>query len=168
MNIKICITEVFSAENWKSYSHSFNTVFKLRKDIEYFKHKYSNTPRGFSYHALLQNDKYEIVGGCTVIPMNYKLNNQLIEIGQAVDVYIVEGYRKNPFILKDMYNDLRKLLIENNIKAVMAVPNELAFPFWTKIVKWNYIGDLDYWVLPLKLGNIKNSLKPLDLIFPCF
>lgn len=165
MNIKVCNTEEFSAVNWNDYTHSFNNVFKAEKDMEYFKHKYSNTHRGFSFHALLQNEKFEIVGGCTVIPMKYKLNDQLIEIGQAVDVFIIEKYRKNPFILKDMYNELKELLIKNKIIAVMAVPNELAFPFWTKIVKWNYIGDLDYWVFPLKLVNIKKSLKPLDTIF---
>lgn len=168
MNIKICNTKSFSAENWNSYTNSFNSVFKSQKDVEYFKHKYSKTHRGFSYHAILQNEKSEIVGGCTVIPMNYKLDNQLIEIGQAVDVFIDEGYRKNPFILRDMYNDLKDLLIDDKIKAVMAVPNKLAFPFWTKIVKWKYIGDLDYWLLPLKLGNIKKSLRSLDIIFSLY
>ena len=57
-------------------------------------------------------------------------------IGQAVDVFILEDFRTDPLMLKKMYSKLKELLIANNILAVLAVPNAVAFPYWINVVKF--------------------------------
>ena len=164
MRIKISKTNNFSNKEWISYQKSFNTVFDINRDLNYFKHKYNNVADGYSYHAILLNDNNEVVGGCSVLPMLYNRNDDIVKIGQAVDVFILEDFRTDPLMLKKMYSKLKELLIANNIVAVMAVPNAVAFPYWINIVKWDSVGDLKYWMIPIKLGNLMNKSKVYNSI----
>ena len=100
MQIKISTTNNFSHEEWISYQKSFNTVFGKNRDLNYFKHKYNNVSDGYSYHAILLNDNNDVVGGCSVLPMLYNRNDNIIKIGQAVDVFILEDFRTDPLMLK--------------------------------------------------------------------
>ena len=50
-------------------------------------------------------------------------------------------------------------MIENNICSVIAVPNDIAYPYWKNIVKWKDIGLLSYYALPVKLGNVLNKFR---------
>ena len=126
MEIKVCETSIWSDDEWKSYLTSFNIVFGKSFTADYFKHKYLSSCDKSSYHALLLNDVKEVVGGCTVIPYQYYKSTQIIKIGLAVDVFIREEYREDPLMLRRMYKQLTKLLIEKSIIAVMAVPNATA------------------------------------------
>jgi hypothetical protein len=94
----------------------------------------------------------------------YNKNEHIIKIGQAVDVFILKNFRKDPLMLSKMYSDLKDLLIANSMIAVMAVPNSIAFPYWISIVKWKYLGDLKYWIIPIKLGSIMNKSNLYNLI----
>lgn len=164
MEIKICTTNMLSTSEWLSYLLNFNALFATNHNISYFKHKYNTVVDGHSYHALLLNDNHDIVGGCTVMPYNYKKKSEEVKLGQAVDVFICEEYRTDPLMLKRMYSELKKILIINGIISVIAVPNDTAYPYWKNIVKWKDIGDLSYWVLPLRLGNIIKKNKFLNII----
>lgn len=163
MKIKVCTTNEWSDNEWFTYQQSFNSVFEKEYDVEFFKHKYFTVVDGNSYHALLLNDERDVVGGCSVCPFIYKNSEEMIKIGQAVDVFILEEYRTDPLMLKRMYNQLVKLLIVNDIKSVMAVPNITAYPYWKNIVKWKDVGDLNYWMLPIKVGNIVKKWKLLNV-----
>jgi hypothetical protein len=164
MQIKITTTDKFSSKEWISYQDSFNQVFETNRDLNYFKHKYNDAVDGFSYHALLLNDNCDVVGGCSVLPMMYNKSEDIVKIGQAVDVFIREDFRTDPLMLKRMYSKLKEILIINNIVAVMAVPNSIAFPYWINIVKWNCIGDLKYWMIPVNLGALMNKAKVYNFI----
>jgi hypothetical protein len=164
MKIKICTTDDFSSKEWNSYQNSFNAVFETNRDLEYFKHKYKKSIEGFSYHAILLDNNLDVVGACSVIPMMYNKNEHIIKIGQAVDVFILKNFRKDPLMLSKMYSNLKDLLIANSIIAVMAVPNSIAFPYWINIVKWKYLGNLKYWIIPIKLGSIMNKSNLYNLI----
>ena len=159
MKIKICTSDEISSKEWNSYQNSFNTVFETKKDLNYFKHKYIKSIEGYSYHAILLNKNSDVVGACSVIPMLYRKNENIIKIGQAVDVFILKNFRKDPLTLSKMYSNLKDLLIEKGIIAVMAVPNSTVYPYWINIVKWKYIGDLNYWIIPINLGSITNKSK---------
>lgn len=164
MQIKICKTYDFSNKEWLSYITSFNNVFNLNRDLNYFKKKYKSEADGYSLHALLLNDNLDVVGGCTIIPVFYNRNNNIIKIGQTVDVFILEKYRTDPLMLKRMYSKLKNLLIENNLVAVLAVPNEISFSYWINIVKWEVVGDLTYWAIPIKLSSIIKKPKIYNVI----
>jgi len=164
MEIKICTTNEWDDKEWLSYQQSFNAVFEKNFDLAYFKHKYNTSIDGHIYHALLLNDTGYVVGGCSVLPFRYRKNDKIIRIGQAVDVFILEEYRTDPLMLRRMYLQLKKMLIENEIVAVLAVPNATAYPYWKNIVKWKDVGDLTYWMLPVKLGNIKRKWRCLNIV----
>jgi hypothetical protein len=173
MRIEICTTNEWSNNIWDSYIFSFNSVFRKDFEYNYFKRKYLKSTCGFSFHALLLSDNNQIVGGCTVIPFNYFGNKELFLFGQAVDVFIVENYRTDPLMLLKMYSQLKSLLHSNHVRVVLAVPNKIAYPYWKNIVKWKDLGDLNYWIFPIKLGNITNSkfcraLNGMSIIFAEF
>lgn len=163
MEIKICLTNDWSNKTWDNYCVSFNDVFNKNLNVSYFKQKYNKVVDGHSYHALLYDENQDIVGGCTVIPLIYKKNKELVKIGQAVDVFILEEYRTDPLMLRRMYVKLKKCLIANNIIAVMAVPNSTVYSYWKNVVKWKDVGRLRYWVIPLRLGNILKKSNTLNL-----
>ena len=163
MEIKVCLTSEWNDKTWDNYCTSFNNVFKKDLKVSDFKQKYTTVADGHSYHAILYNDDLDIVGSCTVVPFIYKKCTELIKIGQAVDVFILEAYRTDPLMLRRMYVKLKKCLIMNNIVAVMAVPNATIHSYWKNVVKWKDVGNLRYWVLPIRLGNILKKPKILNL-----
>lgn len=163
MEIKICTSNEWDDKEWLSYQQSFNAVFEKNFDLAYFKHKYNTSIDGHIYHALLLNDTGCVVGGCSVSPFKYKRDERVIRVGQAVDVFILEEYRTDPLMLRRMYLQLKKLLIANEIVAVLAVPNATAYPYWKNIVKWKDVGDLTYWILPIRAGNILKKWSFLNV-----
>jgi hypothetical protein len=54
-------------------------VYIFRLGSFYFKHKYNNVADGYSYHAILLNDNNEVVGGCSVLPMLYNRNDDIVK-----------------------------------------------------------------------------------------
>jgi len=168
MEIKVCTTSEWSDDEWNSYRDSFNSAFNTDLNCDIFRNSYLNTIDGHAYHALLLNDDLIVVGCCTVIPILYKRNNVDIKIGQAVGVFILEEYRIDPLMLRKMYFRLKEILIENNIIAVMAVPNATSYSYWRNVVKWKDVGDLSYWILPIKIGNVIKKWTFLNVISSFF
>jgi len=167
MEIIVKKTTELTSEEWETYIHSFNTIFHKTLDVDHFKHKYFNTIDGFSYHSLLIENK-SVVGSCTIIPYEYYIESKTIRVGLAVDVFISEDYREDPYSLFRMYKKLKKDLLLNDISLVIAVPNDTAYPYWKNIVKWKDVGFLEYHALPVRLGNTihkwQNILNPLSYL----
>ena len=157
MDIVLKNTGEWSASEWDSFVRSFNQVFEKEFDTKHFIHKYSNTIDKTSYHSLLI-DSDEVVGACAVIPYNYEINNRLVKIGLVVDVFIIEEKRTDPLALYRMYKKMRKHLIENGIQLIIAVPNDVAYPYWKNVVKWKDIGQLSYHVLPIRIANMSQKI----------
>lgn len=159
MNIIVKQTNHLTDKEWIDYVHSFNSVFGKKYDKNYFYQKYFKTIDNNSYHSLLY-DSETIVGSCSVIPQPYIAFNKKIKVGLAVDVYILERYRTDPFLLYKMYNKLKQLLITNGVQIVIAVPNDTVYSYWKTIVKWKDIGTLNYYTYPFRAGNvIKKYIK---------
>lgn len=162
MEIVLKNSSELTHHDWESYVKSFNKVFNKGYGLDYFKNKYLKTIDDISYHAFLTDGEC-IVGSCTVIPYSYIINNYaVVRIGLVVDVFIVEECREDPLALYRMYKKLRKRLIEIDVKLIVAVPNDVAYPYWKKVVKWRDIGQLPYYILPIRLGNIVRK-APLSL-----
>ena len=53
-----------------------------------------------------------------------------------------------------LYNELKRELINNGIVMTVAIPNDIAYPYWKNVVKWKDIGFLEYHALPVKVGNV--------------
>ncbi|MDD4244376.1 MAG: hypothetical protein PHG08_08735, partial [Bacilli bacterium] len=153
MEIVIKSSSELSQSDWESYVFGFNEVFNKTETIENFKHKYLNTIDDHSYHALLTNNN-DIVGGCTVIPYQYNIYETTERIGLAVDVFIREQFRTDLMALYRMYKRLKNELISHGIVLVVAVPNDVSYPYWKNIVKWKDVGLLKYYAFPVKAGNV--------------
>lgn len=164
MEILICTTDEWQDCYWKSYTNNFNRVFHLDNTIEYFKVKYTSTCTGFCYHALLLDEKNEVTGGCTVMPVNYKNADDSFLNGIGMDVFIVEESRTDPLLLRRMYKKLVARLKSDGVEAVTAVPNATAYPYWKNVVKWKDVGDINYWVFPVNVGNVLGKYKFLNYI----
>ncbi|MEI7897432.1 MAG: GNAT family N-acetyltransferase [bacterium] len=168
MEISILTSRELTAKQWESYTQSFNFVFNKNFAPENFTHKYLNTCDQTSYHALLV-EKDEVVGGCSVIPYHYLFEAEKNKIGLAVDVFILPSYRSDPYTLLRMYQSLKSRLKEENIAMVIAVPNDLVYPYWKNIVKWKDIGAIPYFAYPVNLANVlKSGCKILNVLSRAF
>lgn len=164
MEIKVCTSNEIAEQEWTSFQENFNIVFNRNYEIAYFKNKYLNSVENNSYHSLLLNDEQKVVGACNVIPYNYHWKNQKIKIGLAVDVFIHEDYRTDPLMLRRLYMKLKKELISHKIVAVIAVPNDTVYSYWKNVVKWKDIGDINYWGIPINIGNILHKSNTLNFV----
>lgn len=154
MEIKVCRSIEWSNIEWETYRFGFNEVFHKDFPTSYFKEKYLTVFKGYACHALLLSDDGDVVGGVTVIPCYYNSNEETFVNGLAVDVFIREAYRVDPLMLLRMYKKLKILLEKEEIVAVIAVPNAVAYPYWKNIIKLKDVGSISYWALPVNAGNI--------------
>jgi hypothetical protein len=166
MQIKLIFTNDLNSSLWESYVIAFNMVFNRGFNASYFRQKYLNTIDGFSRHALLLSEDGEILGSITAIPYLYTFSSQTVRGSLIVDVFIVEKARKDPMTLRILYSLLKKQLKEDNIKIIFAIPNDAAYTYWKKIVRWKEVGEIPYYAMPIKIGNIvgKSFLKKRILV----
>lgn len=164
-NIAVCQSNDMPDSEWIKYAESFNCVFEKNFTAEFFKEKYLARDGNPSFHSLLKSDTGAVAGACSAMPMTILYKGTKIRAALLVDVFILKEHRTNPLTLMKMYRRLTQKLKECGIKSVLAVPNAVAYPYWKNVVKFSDIGDLDYWVLPIKVGNVLKKfhfLNPLS------
>lgn len=147
--ISTCTSTDVDSKVWKSYLAAFNSAFGLNRDLDDMKRKYMLTHKTFSYHVFAQVDD-QIAGSCSVIPYKYIIGTEELSVGLVVDVFILEDHRTDPLLLFKMYRQLKDLLKNQEIDVIIAVPNDMAYPYWKRVVKWKDIGNLPYYVVPVK------------------
>ncbi len=158
--IKTCITTELTNQEWSSYACSYNKVFRKKNDINYFNNKYSTSSSGYSFHSFLLDENQNIVGACTLIPANYKRNEIPLKIALAVDLFILPEYRNDSLIFLKFYLNLKKLISNEGVVAVVAVPNVHSYDYWKNIIKFQDVGNLTYWAFPIRIHNIITKLPP--------
>lgn len=145
----------------------FFEVFEKNKEITDFKKQFSNTCKGYSYHGLIiEHDN--IVGCYSSIPYEYNYFGQKQLFSLSVDTMLKKEYRGNPFLLKKLSTALYQEMQKDGIVFVFGFPNENIYMIRKKILKWQDIAMLDFYVLPIKIGNIKPSLKVLNSVSSFF
>ncbi len=157
MQIEIKTSNELNIDDWQSYTDSFNQVFSKSFDVNHFKNKYLNTIDNFSYHALLKNQNL-VVGGFAIIPYEYYINNTIIRVGLTVDVFVKDNFRSDLMALYKMYKSIKEELVRRNIALVITNPNDAAYLYWKKLVKFNDVGNLNYYTLPIKISNVVPKL----------
>ena len=76
---------------------------------------------------------------------------------------IHEDFR-NPFILKKLTNKVYDRLKSDEVDFVYGFPNDHFYMVTKKMLKWKDIYNLDIYLLPIRIGAVKNVLKPLDFL----
>ncbi|MBK8852980.1 MAG: GNAT family N-acetyltransferase [Saprospiraceae bacterium] len=166
MTISFYKTNDISESLFESFVKNFNFVFDRELESDNFKKKYLSSYVGHSYHSFLIKDD-QVVGACNFIPYEYTYGGEKLKLVLAVGVYIHPDHRSDPLSLLKMYNVAKKNLALEGFEGVIAVPNDVAYQYWKSLVKWQDIGDIPYYILPLdvsKLFGYKCSVKKLNIL----
>lgn len=157
MNIIVKKTGELSINEQSQIASLFNQVFsKNESAADFFGKYYWTNPEG-SYHSLMMvNDN--VVGCYSVIPYKYKFFDSNVIFGLSVDTMIDKDYRGSPFNLKKMATAIYDRLIIDGVPFVFGFPNENVYLVRKKILKWADIGSLDFYVLPIRVGQLKGCL----------
>lgn len=150
-----------SEKDFSDLAGLFNHVFNRNIEASLLKQKYNSPHTGFSYHGLMYSDSGSIVGALTFIPFTYSFYGIPVVMGSAADLMIHENYRKDLLSVKRMY-DLAMEKSANTLDFLYAIPNSNAYLYWTKFLKWQDIGRLDYYVQILNISKIRSGLRGLD------
>lgn len=158
MNIIEKRTIELTVEEQQQITTLFNKVFSKNEVAEEFIKKYFWTDPKGSFHALMK-DGEKIIGCYCGIPYRYNYFGRSLTFGLCVDTMLDEAYRGNPFTLKKMAIPVYNALRQHNVSFVFGFPNENAYLLQKKILKFDDIGLQDFYMLPIRIGNIKPRLK---------
>jgi hypothetical protein len=165
--IKALITSELTDDTFVALVDSFNQVFKKQFSTQHFSRKYKNSSLGFSFHGLLYCNE-NVVGCFTVIPRTYQVNNAEYRFGLACDAFILEEHRKDELFLKRMHQAVVERLNDFNVSFVFSIPNDIAYPYWKYLVKYKDIGELNYYVYPVRVGALVSAFKLFDRVSKLF
>ena len=154
--IKTFQTDQISNKLWTSYVNNFNQVFNKNFNLKHFINKYNSSDNG-SFHSFLISKESNVVAAITIIPNNYLINGLKKNIGLVVDLFVLSEYRKDPLTILKLYIELKNLIVKNKVSSVIAVPNINSESYFINILKFKKIGNLNYWIFPINIGNIKFS-----------
>jgi hypothetical protein len=138
----------------------FEAVFdkKMTKDV--FERKFFYTPAGYSYHSLMLHGEV-LVGAFSAVPGRYKFFGKEKIFSLSVDTMIDSKYRGGGHFVK-MANLVHQGLISDGIPFIFGFPNEHFYPAQKRLLKYEDIGELDYYTLPLNIGSVVRKLKPFN------
>ena len=155
-------TELSDAEI-RDYCESFTRVFpKHIRTVDKFKSEYVHSSMGYSYHILLKNDEGKIVGGYSASPFNYEIDNKTVLIASGADFMIEREYRNDIRNVIGLIKSTESYLKENGVACLYGFPNEYSYKLNLSLMKMKAITSLDTYILPLKIGDAKPSLKLLN------
>ena len=165
MKIKICKTHEITTSEWEGIVQGFSQSFDRKGSVEKKKSYYSGNIFGYSYHAIALSDN-KVVGHTTVIPSVYQINGQDQIVGLSGGTFVIKEFRKNAGLFKQMYVGLREACNKEKMIAILGVPNKNSFRYSIKILKKKHIGNLNYYLLPLRPANLMGLKKLAFFINP--
>jgi len=157
-------TNELKDEEIKEINDLFNKTFENRllkpRSMNEFIEKFSRNFLKFSFHGLMIYEN-KIIGCYHVIPYEFKYFSNKQLFGQSVDTTIDINFRGNIFNLKKLaysvYDELKKF----NIFFVYGIANEKFYPVKKRILGWNDIGELNYYIYP---NNLKKILRKINFL----
>ena len=151
-------TDELSVTEREKFLKLFSRVF--RKDIgsREFERKYMCTPLGYSYHGLMFSED-QLVGAYNIIPYLYDCFGARMLFGLSTDTMIAEEHRGGPFNIVKMVHLVYEGIKRDNIGFVFGFPNNNAYQFTKRILKWNDIGELDFYALPINIAALRPGLS---------
>ena len=142
----------------------FGSVFGLDVSVAVFERRFLKTFFGYSYHGLLI-DEDVIVGHYACIPFKYTCFGQVLCFALAASTMIDAKYQGNPFNLKRIAELTYESMVRDKIAFVFSLPNDNIYLIRKRVLKWIDIGELDYYILPVRIGGLNRFLRVFDLFF---
>jgi len=130
----------------------FLRIFNKNMTMAAFERKFLFTPKGYSYHGLMLHEE-TIVGAMSAVPGRYTFFDQERIFALSVDVMIDSEYRGGGHILK-MTDLVHQGLIQDGVPLIFGFPNEHFYPIQRRFLRYQDVGELDYYVLPLNMGTV--------------
>jgi hypothetical protein len=140
----------------------FEAVFNKKMTKDSFERKFFYTPKEYSYHGLMLHEK-TVVGASSAVPGRYKFFGEEHIFALSVDTMIDPKYRGGGHLIK-MINLVHHGLINDGIPFIFGFPNEHFYAVQKRLLKYEDIGELDYYVLPLNIGSVVRKLRPLNVL----
>ena len=135
----------------------FLRVFNKKMTRDTFDRKFFFTPKGYSYHGLMLHEE-TIVGALSAIPLRYKYFDEERIFSLCVDTMIDPAHRGGGHILK-MADLVHQGLVQDGVPFIFGFPNERFYPIQKRLLRYQDIGELDYYLLPLNVGAIAHKLR---------
>lgn len=141
---------------------NFNEVFEKELPVSFFEQQYGITVKGYSFHSVMEKEG-EVVGACSAVPYEYTYNGETKLFTLLTGLFVTKEFRKDPFALYKIYSRLKDMMTDNGVSFTMAVPNHNSYPYFKHVLKWKDIGNLPYYALPVRYGNIKKGSRMLNI-----
>ena len=138
----------------------FNDIFEKERTVKEFDNQYFNNVEGDGIHVLMKADGV-VVGHDAGTPCYYIVNSRRVSAMCNVDTMIHPKFRglENYYdLMKTAFDRYRELGYE----IVYGFPNDNAFPLITGIKIMRFIGNLDTYCLPFRIGGVKKQLGFLN------
>lgn len=135
----------------------FTRVFQKEMDRRTFERKYCQTPLGHSHHGLMTIEE-RIVGAYNLVPYRYSYFGEKKLFGLSADAMIDAEHRHGPFNMVKMAKGVYRGAVEDGVVFAFGFPNDQAYAFTRKVLRWAELGDLDFFALPLNIGAFRQSL----------
>ena len=146
-----------SMQERDQFCELFTRVFEKEMDGRAFDCKYSQTPLGHSHHGLMTVEG-RIVGAYNLVPYRYTYFGEERLFGLSVDAMIDAEHRHGPFNMVKMAKGVYRDAVEDGVVFAFGFPNDQAYAFTRKVLRWADLGDLDFYALLLNIGAFRRSL----------
>ena len=140
----------------------FLFVFNKKMTKDSFDRKFFYTPKGYSYHGLMLCEEI-VVGASSAVPGRYNFFGKEHIFSLSVDTMIDLKYRGGGHLI-EMINLVHQGLINDSIPFIFGFPNEHFYAVQKRLLKYEDIGELDYYVLPLNIGSVIRKYKSLNVL----
>jgi len=81
---------------------------------------------------------------------------------------IANEHRSGPFNIKSMASLVVEAIRKDGISFVFGFPNDMAYGFTKRILRWKDIGELDFYILPLNIGSVIPRLRIMNCLSRAF
>lgn len=150
-------TSEISDSEIESIYDLFEEVFHKRRIIKDFKDQFLNTSLGYSFHSIAVDDG-KVVGHNVYVPFGYLKDSTPFIACLSVDAMIHPDYRG-----KGLYRKLllgcEELAKSEGCRIRIGFPNDNSYPVQINGFKYNDVGRLDTFCLPIKIGEFSDKLK---------
>lgn len=154
-------THDISDAEWMEITTGFNEEFKREKKpaelIRYFK----TNACGYSYHGIAKDENGDIAGFSSIMPYKYKdVNGNEFLTGLSGSTFVKKEFRNDIFVFNDIYKGLRLACSQDGIMAILGVPNKNSFTYLIKLLRFIFLYNLPYYVLPVKPSAVISKKLP--------
>ena len=151
-------TDQLSAREQAQFTELFGRVFGQELSREQFERKYLCTPLGHSHHGLMVVED-RIVGAYNLVPYLYECFGTRRLFGLSVDAMVDEEHRSGPFNLLKLARLVYREAVREDVVFAFGFPNDQAYEFTKKVLRWKTLGELDFYALPIRIGALRDSLR---------